>query len=181
MNFIDGDQKAPFSIDTTTRCRGARYSFPWLFLFTLDPYFIMLNVKQGGIKYHFLSRWYDSTWDWNEKERDRKDEVLQIFRTICGKLIWESVRETKFFEFEPFSFLFSFYRKVSKFIKFWVFFKVLFCRILGWSFFLPNFLGRTSVVDLHLFLFLAKLHSRSEWRNQSASLFFVLSVRSPNS
>ena len=25
----------------------------------------MLSVKQGGIKYHFLSLWYDSTWDWN--------------------------------------------------------------------------------------------------------------------
>ena len=24
----------------------------------------MLNVKQGGIKYPFLSCWYDSTWDW---------------------------------------------------------------------------------------------------------------------
>ena len=24
----------------------------------------MLNVKQGGIKYHFFSFWYDSTWDW---------------------------------------------------------------------------------------------------------------------
>ena len=24
----------------------------------------MLSVKQGGIKYHFLSLWYDSTWDW---------------------------------------------------------------------------------------------------------------------
>ena len=23
----------------------------------------MLSVKQGGIKYHFLSLWYDSTWD----------------------------------------------------------------------------------------------------------------------
>ena len=26
----------------------------------------MLSVKQGGIKYHFLSLWYDSTWDWNQ-------------------------------------------------------------------------------------------------------------------
>ena len=25
---------------------------------------MMLSVKQGGIKYHFLSLWYDSTWDW---------------------------------------------------------------------------------------------------------------------
>ena len=25
---------------------------------------IMLSIKQGGIKYHFLSLWYDSIWDW---------------------------------------------------------------------------------------------------------------------
>ena len=24
----------------------------------------MLSVKQGSIKYYFLSIWYDSTWDW---------------------------------------------------------------------------------------------------------------------
>ena len=24
----------------------------------------MLSVKHGGIKYHFLSLWYDSTWYW---------------------------------------------------------------------------------------------------------------------
>ena len=33
--------------------------FPGLLHFTLDPYLIMLSVKQGGIKYHFLSLWYD--------------------------------------------------------------------------------------------------------------------------
>ena len=37
--------------------------------FTLDPYLIMLSVKQGGIKYHFLSLWYDSTWDWTRSPR----------------------------------------------------------------------------------------------------------------
>ena len=26
----------------------------------------MLSIKQGGIKYHFLSLWYDSTWDWTQ-------------------------------------------------------------------------------------------------------------------
>ena len=26
----------------------------------------MLSVKQGGIKYHFLSLWNDSTWDWTQ-------------------------------------------------------------------------------------------------------------------
>ena len=26
----------------------------------------MLSVKQGSIKYHFLSLWYDSTCDWTQ-------------------------------------------------------------------------------------------------------------------
>ena len=26
----------------------------------------MLSVKQGGIEYHFLSLWYDSTKDWTQ-------------------------------------------------------------------------------------------------------------------
>ena len=29
----------------------------------------MLSVKQGGIKYDFLSLWYDSTWDWTQVAR----------------------------------------------------------------------------------------------------------------
>ena len=28
--IIEGDQKAPFSIATTLRCRGGRYSFSWI-------------------------------------------------------------------------------------------------------------------------------------------------------
>ena len=27
---VEGDQKAPFSIATTPRCRGGHYSFPWI-------------------------------------------------------------------------------------------------------------------------------------------------------
>ena len=37
----------------------------------MDMYLILLSVKQGGIKYHFKSLWYDVTWDWN-----------QVFQTI---------------------------------------------------------------------------------------------------
>ena len=29
----------------------------------------MLIVKQGGIKYHILSLWYGSTWDWTQVSR----------------------------------------------------------------------------------------------------------------
>ena len=27
---VEGDQKAPFSMATTLRCRGGRFSFPWI-------------------------------------------------------------------------------------------------------------------------------------------------------
>ena len=60
---VEGDLKAPFLIATTPRCWGGHIHLPGLLHFTLDPYLIMLSVKQGGIKYHFLSLWYDSTWN----------------------------------------------------------------------------------------------------------------------
>ena len=67
--IVEGNRKAPFSIATTPRCRGGGYSFPGLLYFTLDTYLIILSVKQGGIKYHFLSLWYDSTWYWTQVSR----------------------------------------------------------------------------------------------------------------
>ena len=67
VTLVVGDQKAPFLIATTPRCWGGRYSIPWIAL--LYPYLIMLSVKQGGIKYQFLSFWYDSTWDWTPVSR----------------------------------------------------------------------------------------------------------------
>ena len=51
----EGDPKASFSIATTPRCMRRRYSFSELLNFTLDTYLIIPSVKQGGIKYHFLS------------------------------------------------------------------------------------------------------------------------------
>ena len=40
LAIVKGDPTVPFSIATTLRCR------------------------EDGIKYHFLSLWYDLTWDW---------------------------------------------------------------------------------------------------------------------
>ena len=64
---VGGDTKALFSIATTPRCRGGRYSFPWIAL--LYPYLIMLSVKQGGIRYYFKSLSYDVTWDCTQVSR----------------------------------------------------------------------------------------------------------------
>ena len=64
-----GDPKAPFTIATTPRCRGGCYAFPWIALLYPWSVPIMLCVKQGGIKYHLLSLWYDSTWDWTQVSR----------------------------------------------------------------------------------------------------------------
>ena len=38
--------------------------FPGLLHFTLNPYIIMLSVKQGNTKSHFLNLWYGLTGDW---------------------------------------------------------------------------------------------------------------------
>ena len=44
--------------------------FPGLLHFTLNPYHIMLSVKQVSIKYHFFFVFsYDSTWDWTSVSR----------------------------------------------------------------------------------------------------------------
>ena len=64
VNRSVGDLKVPFSIAATLRCRGGCYFFPWFVPLILDLYLIMLSIKQGDIKYHFLSLWYDPTWDW---------------------------------------------------------------------------------------------------------------------
>ena len=60
MAIVKSDREIPFSISTTLRCKGRHYSFLWIASLTLDPHLIMLNVKQGGIKYQFLSLWYNS-------------------------------------------------------------------------------------------------------------------------
>ena len=51
--IVWSDLKAPFSI-ATTLCKGGCYSFPWIIPLNLDPYLIMISVKQGGIKHNFL-------------------------------------------------------------------------------------------------------------------------------
>ena len=56
---VESNLKAPFSKATIPRCRGQCYSFPCIAPLTLDLYLIMLSVKQGAIKYYFLSLWYD--------------------------------------------------------------------------------------------------------------------------
>ena len=59
--------------------------FPGLFHFTLDIYFIMLSVKQGDIKYHFLCLWYDSTWDsLIEYEEFSNRSIWPINGTLTG-------------------------------------------------------------------------------------------------
>ena len=61
-------------------------AFPGLIHFTLDPYLIMLSVKQGGIKYHFLSLWYDLTYDWTQVSRAISKHTNHSFspqKTIC--------------------------------------------------------------------------------------------------
>ena len=56
--------------------------FLGLLHFTLDTYLIMLSVKQGNIKYHFLSLWYDLTWDWTLVSKTIGKHSTQLANTI---------------------------------------------------------------------------------------------------
>ena len=47
-----------------TEVQGGAAPFLGLLNFTIESYLIMLSVKQGDIRCHFLSLWYDSIWDW---------------------------------------------------------------------------------------------------------------------
>ena len=48
----------------------------------------MLSVKQGDIKYHFLSLWYDSAWDWTLisqaiNEDSTHNVYIYIYVCVC--------------------------------------------------------------------------------------------------
>ena len=74
MTQGEDDPKAPFSIGTALlHCLD--YST------TLDPYLIMLSVKQGGIKYYFLSFWYDSTMNWTPISRTISELIRSMARS----------------------------------------------------------------------------------------------------
>ena len=60
LTVVDGDPKATFSIDTSTRSREGTTPFPgWLNL----PFIHQVSVKQGSYKYYFSNLRYDPTWD----------------------------------------------------------------------------------------------------------------------
>ena len=58
--------------------------FPGLPLFTPDTYFLMLSVKQGGIKYYFLSLWYDLTRRIGEQSTHQPIYIyIYIYISVC--------------------------------------------------------------------------------------------------
>ena len=58
----------------------------------------MLSVKQRGIKYHFLSLGYDSTWDWTQVSRATgkhanhyANVIAVIMHALCSLLLIQIV------------------------------------------------------------------------------------------
>ena len=51
---VDCDTNIPSLIAATPKCRKGVIPFCGLLHFTLNTYLTKLNVKQGGINYHFL-------------------------------------------------------------------------------------------------------------------------------
>ena len=42
----------------------------------------MLSVKEDGIKYHFFSLWYDSTWDWTSFSRTIGEHCTHLTNSL---------------------------------------------------------------------------------------------------
>ena len=64
LTVVEGNPKSPFSIANRPTCIGGHDSFRSIAPLPFDSYLIMLNTKRGSIKYHLLSLWFNSTWDW---------------------------------------------------------------------------------------------------------------------
>ena len=61
--IVEATQRFPFKELLDQGLGKGVTPFHGLLHFTLDTYLIMLSVKQGGIKHHFLNLLYDSSWD----------------------------------------------------------------------------------------------------------------------
>ena len=94
--IFEGDPKGPFSIASTKDVEEGASLFPGLPHFTLDPYLIMLSVKQGGIKYHFVNIWCDSAWDWTQVFRAIGEHILFLLsRWIDVWITWFVLNKTQ--------------------------------------------------------------------------------------
>ena len=63
---LKGDPQTPFFNSYYPKVLGdCDISISWIVLLTLASRLVMLSIKKGSIKYHFLSLWNDSKWDWN--------------------------------------------------------------------------------------------------------------------
>ena len=62
----------------------------------------MLSVKQEVIKYHFLSLWYDSIWDWTPISRTidehSKHDANRPVHTIDGLILFQSAAASKYID-----------------------------------------------------------------------------------
>ena len=60
VTVVEGEQKAPFSIATTLRSRGGRYSFPWIApLYPwYVPYIVECEVKKYQVPFLKFLVWH---------------------------------------------------------------------------------------------------------------------------
>ena len=83
--IVEGDQKAPFSMATTLRCRGGRYSFPWIIYIYIYVYiYIVLD------KYIYI---YIYMYIVLEKNRHRRKNFIKTIVEVYDKseefiIIW---------------------------------------------------------------------------------------------
>ena len=70
---------------------------------TLAMICTLLSVKQGGIKYHFKSLWYNTTWDWTQVSRTIGEHAAhKANEPVEGEQIWSIfIWETTWSKLKP--------------------------------------------------------------------------------
>ena len=61
----------------------------------------MMSVKQGGIKYHFFSLWYDLTRDWTQVSRaisEHSNHHANVYMNIFDNVVCEGDIATEVFK-----------------------------------------------------------------------------------
>ena len=81
---VEGDSKAFFN-SYYMKMSWRAYSFPWNTSVILDLYLILLSVKEGGTKQHFLSLWYNSISHWTSVSRIIGEDSNLYTNMLCLK------------------------------------------------------------------------------------------------
>ena len=131
MTVVEGDQKAPFSIATTQRCRGGPYFFPWIA--PLYPWYVLYiaECQTRRCQVPFLESWpgieprSPGPLANTLPTRPMRWHILPVMEGLGKYINWQNWYFIIRWKFSP-----TFYHGHIIIINIWTFNKFVFCNLL---------------------------------------------------